>query len=79
VALLDADLDTQLRTEFAATRAVAKKVVDHAETIEPFDRMILTENSAGRALLNEWIAVLKAQTESLEAIRLRISELAAIR
>ena len=79
VALLDADLDTQLRTEFAATRAVAKKVVDHAETIEPFDRMILTENSAGRAILNEWIAVLKAQTESLEAIRLRISELATIR
>lgn len=79
VAKLDPGLDARLRAELAATRAVGKRVVEHAETIEPFDQMILTENSVGRALLNEWIAALKTQTESLEALRLSVAELAAIR
>jgi putative iron-regulated protein len=79
VAKMDPGLDARLRAEFAATRAVAARVVEHAGTVEPFDRMIQVENKAGRALLNEWITALKTQTGSLEAIRLRVKELAAVR
>jgi putative iron-regulated protein len=78
VAKLDPDLDLRLRSEFAATMAAGKRVVKHCETVEPFDQMILIGNQAGRALLNEWIATLKKQTESIEAVRLRAAALAAI-
>jgi len=79
VAKMDLGLDARLRSEFAATRAVAARVVDHAGTVEPFDRMIQVENEAGRALLNEWIAALKIQTGSIESIRLRVKELTVVR
>jgi putative iron-regulated protein len=79
VAKMDPGLDARLRAEFAATRAVVERVVKHAETVEPFDRMIQSDNAAGRDLLNEWIAALKTQTGSIEAIRLRVDDLATIR
>lgn len=79
VAKMDPGLDARLRSEFATTRAVAARVVDHAGTVEPFDRMIQAENEAGRALLNEWISALKIQTESIESIRLRVKELTDVR
>lgn len=79
VAKMDPGLDLRLRSEFAATRATAERVVKHAETVEPFDRMIQSGNMTGRELLNEWIAALKTQTVSIEAIRLRVDELASIR
>jgi len=79
VAKIDPALDARLKSQFAKTREALGKVVNRAETVEPFDRMILAENSDGRAVLNDLIAALKAQTESLEEIRLRAGELVALR
>jgi putative iron-regulated protein len=79
VAKIDPALDARLKSQFARTREAVGKVVNRAETVEPFDRMILAENSDGRAVLNDLIAALKAQTESLEEIRLRVAELVALR
>jgi putative iron-regulated protein len=75
VAKVDPVLDEKIRSQFIATREAAGRVVAHAEEVEPFDHMIQMENTSGRALLNELIAALKAQTESLEAIRGRVKEL----
>jgi putative iron-regulated protein len=78
VAKIDPVLDARLKSQFAGTREALGKVVNRAEKVEPFDRMILAENKEGRAVLNDLIASLKAQTESLEEIRLRIGELVAL-
>ena len=78
VAKLDPELDAKLRAAFEVSIARAQEVVDAAEAGEPFDRMILPENAAGRARLNALIDALRIQTESIEAVHERVAELAEL-
>lgn len=75
---LDPELDWQLRRRLEASRKVLERVVTRAEGGEPFDQMIREGNDEGRALLNEAISALQAQTELFETVRSRIPELAIL-
>jgi uncharacterized iron-regulated protein len=75
---LDADLDRRLRAQFEDTREAALALVARAETVEPFDQMILADNEEGRRILNRLINVLKTQTEALESIRSKVAALATL-
>lgn len=76
VAKLDQNLDAELTQKFVETMEAAQGVVDRAEKIEPFDRMIQSGNEEGRAVLNELISRLKAQTELIEEVHMMVPELA---
>ena len=71
------DLDQQLRAHFAMTRKLAGAIVEAAGRGEPFDRQIQPENAEGRARVRALIAQLQKQTETLEALRKLIPQLAA--
>lgn len=75
---LDADLDRRLRAQFEDTREAALALVARAETVEPFDQMILADNEEGRRILNRLINALKTQTEALESIRSKVATLATL-
>jgi len=75
---LDRDLDAQLRAELKETMDVAQALVDRAEAVHPFDQMILTGSVESRELIEQLIASLAAQTETIEKLLGRVNELAAI-
>ena len=78
VARLDPALDAALRSQLDETMRRASALVEAAEAGEPFDRLIRPENAKGRALIQALIAALAAQTESLESLLKRTTELAAL-
>lgn len=78
VARLDPELDATLTRELEDTMEAAQAMVDRAENVEPFDRMIQFGNEEGRAVLNELISRLKAQTVTIEKIHAKVPELAGL-
>lgn len=78
VATLDPALDSRLRTAFDESMSRAQAVVDAAVAGEPFDQMIRTENTAGRARIQALIDALRAQTAAIQAVKDRVPALAAL-
>lgn len=75
VRAVDPALDARLREELAASVEFARAL---AEGDEPLDTLILPDNAAGNARIRELMALLAAQTESLETVRALVPELAAV-
>lgn len=78
VRALDPELDGALRGALVETEQSARAIVEAAEAGMPFDRMIVDADGAGRALLRDLIAKLRAQAELFEQVRERVPELAGL-
>lgn len=69
IARLNPQLDARLREQLAQTMQQAKRLVEVAEQGEPFDQMILADNTAGRERIEQLIESLKQQTITIEQIQ----------
>jgi len=75
VRAVDPELDARVRAELAASVEFARAL---AEGDEPLDTLILPGNDEGNARIRALMALLATQTESLEAVRELLPELAAV-
>ncbi|SEL77496.1 putative iron-regulated protein [Atopomonas hussainii] len=63
----NADADSKLQAELAASEAALQKLVDSANNGTHFDQLIAADNTAGNALVTGAINALVAQTSGIEA------------